>query len=517
MSSTDYLVVGSGIAGLTFAIKMAERFSDRKIVIVTKASEEDANTAYAQGGIAIVSDMENDSFEQHFRDTLVAGDGCCDTAVVEMVVREGPQRLRDLLDWGISFDLEADGRFQLGKEGGHSVSRIIHHKDATGYRILAVLLEKVRQLSNITILEYHFAIDLISENRRCSQQAGATACHGAYVMDQRTGTVETVRAKATILATGGIGRVYGHTTNPMIATGDGIAMAYRAGAQINDMEFVQFHPTALAGASQGRSFLISEAVRGFGAYLRNKSGVRFMADLDKRAELASRDIVSRGIESEMKRSGESCVYLDATHLDVDEFKAHFPNIYGECQKRDIEIDVDWIPVAPAAHYLCGGIKVDRNGATDIDNLFALGECASTGLHGANRLASNSLLEALVFAHNSYAHLAENMMPETPEALPLWQSPDLSPVRERRSSEAELLGRLQSLMREYVGIVRSFDGLLAARDRLGPIRKEVESLYATSRVNTELCELRNLVAIAHLIIEQALKRDVNKGGHYNIDL
>lgn len=515
MISTNYLVIGSGIAGLTFAVKIAEAFPDRKIVIVTKDSEDESNTKYAQGGVAVVLDKDQDSFKKHITDTLIAGDGLCNEDVVKMVVEEGPKRLEELLLWGANFDMNSNGEFSLGKEGGHSEYRIIHHKDVTGYEIERALLTRVHQLANIEILPYHFAIDLITNHHIKDENISSKTCYGAYVLNQKTGHVFTVRADSTLLATGGIGRVYGHTTNPIIATGDGVAMAYRAKARVKDMEFVQFHPTALYDAEGGSSFLISEAVRGFGAYLRNKKGHRFMPDYDARAELASRDIVSQSIDSELKKSGESHVFLDCTHLDMEAFIKHFPNIYNECSERHIDIKNDWIPVVPASHYLCGGIEVNKKGKTSINNLFACGECSRTGLHGANRLASNSLLEALVYAHNIYKHHENQDIKSVDLDIPRWNDEGTVITKEHILIQHNLK-ELQALMRDYVGIVRNNRRLKRAVKRLDVIYVEVEDLYRESKVTTSLCELRNMVNVAHLIINQSIERKENKGGYFNSD-
>ncbi|MBC3756958.1 L-aspartate oxidase [Hyunsoonleella sp. SJ7] len=515
MITTNYLVIGSGIAGLTFAVKIAEEFPDRNVVIVTKDSEDESNTKYAQGGVAIVLDKDQDSFKKHIKDTLIAGDGLCKEEVVEMVVKEGPQRLKELLLWGANFDTNPDGQLSLGKEGGHSEYRIIHHKDITGYEIERALLTRVHQLPNIELLPYHFAIDLITDHHIKDSEAKPETCYGAYVLNQKTGYIFTVKADSTLLATGGIGKVYGHTTNPTIATGDGIAMAYRAKARIKDMEFVQFHPTAMYDTEGGSSFLISEAVRGFGAYLRNKKGYRFMPDYDDRAELASRDIVSQSIDNELKKSGDPHVFLDCTHLDIDKFKSHFPNIYDKCLERHINIEKDWIPVVPASHYLCGGIKVNKKGKTTIENLFACGECTRTGLHGANRLASNSLLEALVYAHNIYRYHSKRELEPINVDIPLWNEEGTVIPKEHVLIEHNL-HELQALMRDYVGIVRNNARLKRAIRRLDVIYNEVEDLYRESKVTTSLCELRNMINVAHLIIQQSLDRKENKGGYFNSD-
>jgi len=515
MMTADYLVIGSGVAGLTFSVKIAEKFPERNVVIVTKANEDESNTKYAQGGVAIVSNKEEDSFKKHIKDTLIAGDGLCSEKVVAMVVKEGPDRLEELLLWGTNFDVNDAGKFDLGKEGGHSEYRIIHHKDITGYEIERALLSKAHQLPNISILPHHFAIDLVTNHHIRDTDTDELTCYGAYIFNQKTGTIFTIKANSTLLASGGIGCVYGHTTNPVIATGDGIAMAYRAKARIEDMEFVQFHPTALYEDKGESSFLISEAVRGFGAYLRNKKGYRFMPDYDERAELASRDIVSQSIDSELKKSGESYVYLDCTHLDMDAFIDHFPNIYKKCLEHHIDIKTDWIPVVPASHYLCGGIKVSQNGKTTINNLFACGECSRTGLHGANRLASNSLLEALVYAHNIFKYHVGQEHSLLDIDIPDWNDEGTS-IPEEHILIQHNLKQLQALMRDYVGIVRSNKRLKRAIKHLDLIYEEVEDLYRESKITTSLCELRNMINVAHLIIRQSLDRSENKGGYFNID-
>ena len=515
MIKTNYLVIGSGVAGLTFAAKIAEKFSNKTVTIVTKANEDESNTKYAQGGVAVVLDNEEDSFQKHIRDTLIAGDGLCDASVVDMVVKEGPQRLKELIFWGANFDLDTNGNFDLGKEGGHSENRVVHHKDITGYEVERALLSRVHQLKNITILAHHFAIDLITEHQLEHRDIEKLSCYGAYVLNEKTEEIITIQAESILLASGGIGSVYGNTTNPIIATGDGIAMAYRAKAHIKDMEFIQFHPTALYNSEDGASFLISEAVRGFGAYLRNKKGYRFMPDYDERAELASRDIVSQSIDNELKKAGDSYVFLDCTHLDMVGFKKHFPNIYQECLNNHIDIEKDWIPVVPASHYLCGGIVVDKDGKTSINNLFSCGECSRTGLHGANRLASNSLLEALVYAHNIFEYQCENSAAPINFEIPNWNDKGTSIPKEHILVKHNLM-QLQALMRNYVGIVRSNDRLAKAINHLDFIYKEVEELYKKSKIDTSLCELRNMINVAHLIISQSIERKENKGGFYNID-
>ncbi len=516
MTTVDYLVIGSGIAGLTFAIKTAGKFPDRSVLVVTKSDDDESNSKYAQGGVASVSNLYRDSFDKHLQDTLIAGDGLCDPEVVRRVVREGPARIQDLIDWGVHFDLDTQGEPHLGREGGHSEHRIHHHKDHTGQEIEEVLLRQVAKLENLSLLQQHFTIDVITEHQLSAGLPDTPTCFGAYVLNTETGEVETIRARATILATGGIGTLYGHTTNPSIATGDGVAMAYRSRARIRGMEFVQFHPTVLYDNREGKAFLISEAVRGFGAYLRNRKGIRFMPAQDERAELAPRDIVSRAIDRELKVSGESCVFLDCTHLDMPAFRKHFPGIYEECKRCHIAIETDWIPVAPAAHYLCGGIEVDHWGRTSVNNLFACGECSHTGLHGANRLASNSLLETLVYGHAIFAYLSEHE-PAMPELdIPDWDDTGTVISREHVLISHNLQ-RLQALMRDYVGIVRSTRRLKQSMLHLDLIYREVDQLYRESRLEVSLCELRNMVNVAYLIINQSLERRQNRGGFYNMDL
>ncbi len=521
MQKTDYLVIGSGIAGLTFALKMAQHFPERKVTIVTKGDREESNTKYAQGGIAVVLDKEKDSFERHMEDTLVAGDGLCDTEVVEMVVKKAPGLFRELMGWGARFDADKSGELNLGREGGHSTKRVAHFKDITGYEIERALLAYCSDLKNIELLPEHFAVDLITEHHFSEHRKGPKtnfSCYGAYVLEQESGSIFPIVASYTIMAAGGIGQVYGHTTNPMIATGDGVAMAYRAGARIQDMEFVQFHPTALYGEERSPAFLISEAVRGFGAYLVDDMGHRFMPKYDARAELAPRDIVSRSIDFELKRTGKKCVYLDCRHLDAQEFVTHFPNIHQKCLSLGIDTTKDLIPVVPAAHYLCGGIVVDMKGRTTLNSLYACGECARTGLHGANRLASNSLLEALVYADQIFSHLSTNRSLESMNKksdIPLWDDQGMV-ISKENVLLSYGLEQLQGIMQNYVGIVRNNRRLKKAKRHLELIHKDVEELYQQTKLNTALCELRNMVGVAHLIIEQSLGRKANKGGFYNAD-
>lgn len=502
MITTNYLVIGSGVAGLTFALKMANRFPEKTITIITKANADESNTKYAQGGIAIVTDKTEDSYQKHIEDTLICGDGLCDETVVKMVVTEGPKRLKELIEWGAQFDKNAKGTFDLGKEGGHSEKRVVHHKDQTGHEIQRAILEQVMHKDNITVLDHYFALELITQDNRCI---------GAYALDEKTNEIITYQSDFTLLATGGIGHLYGHTTNPIIATGDGIAMAFRANAVIKDMEFIQFHPTAFYDNTTGSKFLISEAVRGFGARLRTKKGELFMHLYDPRADLASRDIVSQSIDLELKKSGDECVYLDCTHLEMEGFKNHFPMIYAHCKNAGIHLEKDWIPVVPAQHYLCGGIVVDCNGKTSIDNLFACGECSRTGLHGANRLASNSLLEALVYSDKIYHYLADNpfVVPKTEITIPKWSIE--SKTKTATEYIAQTKAKLQLLMRQNAGIVRFDSDLLKAKEQLKIMQDEIDKKIQNHLVCTDLYELHNMIDLANLIVQQSIDRNGNCGG------
>ena len=501
MIQTDYLIIGSGVAGLTFAIKIATKFPNKKITIVTKSSEDESNTKYAQGGIAIVQNKLEDNFEKHIDDTLVCGDGLCDKDIVSMVITDGPKRLKELIDWGTRFDQNEEGTLDLGREGGHSKNRIVHHKDQTGYEIERAILKQVHTKNNIEIFDFHFALELITENNYC---------YGAYVLNERTNKISIFQAEFTLLATGGIGQVYGHTTNSSIATGDGIAMANRINATIEEMEFIQFHPTALYNKTFSSTFLISEAVRGFGGYLRTKNGERFMMKYDKRGDLASRDIVSQSIEKELKKSGDACVFLDCTHLNMDLFINHFPMIYSSCNAIGIAIEKDWIPVIPAQHYLCGGISVNKNGQTSINNLFACGECSQTGLHGANRLASNSLLEALVYSDRIYNLLASLNHVELRENkfFPSWE--DCNSENVNQQLVIKMKKELQILMQKNVGIVRDDSDLIEAKRQLVTWSYECIRIQKEYKINKEFYELRNMIEVAFLIVRASIKRKENRG-------
>jgi len=519
MMQADYLVIGSGIAGLTYALKVASHSPDKSVLIITKTVADETNTKYAQGGVAGVTDFENDSFEKHIEDTLVAGDGLCNQATVEVVVKEGPERIREIIEWGARFDREPDGDFKLGKEGGHSEFRILHHKDVTGKEMERALLEAIDRMPNIRVIKHCFVVDLITQHHLgylVTKSTPDITCYGVYVLNQNSSRVEKILAKVTLLATGGNGQVYRSTTNPVIATGDGVAMVYRAKGRIENMEFIQFHPTALYEAGVSPSFLITEAVRGDGGILRNKSGEAFMARYDERKDLAPRDIVARAIDNEMKINGTEHVYLDCRHMDMTRFREHFPNITEKCKSIGIDVAKDMIPVAPAAHYSCGGIKTDLYGRTSITNLYAAGECASTGLHGANRLASNSLLEAMVFAHRCYLDSVEKIDNISfNEAIPDWNAEGTTQPREMILI-TQSLKELQALMSDYVGIVRNNVRLERASRRLDLLHEETEKLYETTAVSPQLCELRNLITVGYLIVKGAQFRKESRGLHYNTD-
>ncbi len=524
MPTYDFIVIGSGIAGLSYTVKVAQHFADRhipiKIALITKTVAEETNTKYAQGGIAAVWDNA-DSFEKHIEDTMVAGDFISDPAVVEMVVREAPERLKELIAYGTDFDRKSDGSFDLVKEGGHSDKRILHYKDSTGNEIERALLAKVKSFESVDFFTHYFAIDLITQHHlgeKVTKDTPGKQCYGVYVLNKKTKQVETFLGKTTLLATGGIGQVYQSTTNPTIATGDGIAMAYRAKGFVQGMEFIQFHPTALYNPGKKPSFLISEAVRGHGGILKNQDGSTFMEKYDARLSLAPRDIVARAIDSEMKIHGVDHVYLDTRHLPKEEILQHFPMIYAHCLKElGLDMSKDMIPVVPAQHYLCGGIIVDHFGQTNIENLYAAGECSHTGLHGANRLASNSLLEAIVYAHKAFEKsVGQYGTQVTPDGIPDWND-EGTRNPEELVLVTEMAKELESIMSNYVGIVRTDRRLKRAYDRLELIYLEHEELYKQSRITVPLCELRNMINVAYLIIKHARAQRQNKGLHYNIDL
>jgi L-aspartate oxidase len=520
INQTDFLVIGSGIAGLTYALKMAAHFPDKKVTVVTKAAADETNTKYAQGGVAGVTDFENDSFEKHINDTLIAGDGLCNPQVVEIVVKEGVKRISELIEWGAQFDKEETGDFALGREGGHSEYRILHHKDITGKELERTLIEKVKQYPNIEFIKHWYVIELITQHHLgflITKSTPDIRCFGVYALNTHTNQIEKIMAGNTLLATGGNGQVYRSTTNPSIATGDGVAMVYRAKGRIENMEFIQFHPTALYEPGVGgQAFLITEAVRGEGGILRNKKGEAFMERYDERRDLAPRDIVARAIDNEMKINGTEYVYLDCRHIEKEKLLHHFPNIYEKCLGLGIDISKQMIPVAPAAHYSCGGIKTDEWGRTSIRHLYAAGECASTGLHGANRLASNSLLEAMVFGHRAYQDAAIRIAEMIqPGLVPDWNAAGTTDPREMILI-TQSLKELQLLMSDYVGIVRTNVRLERAMKRLDLLWAETEQLYQTTKVSPQLCELRNMISVAYLIVKGAQLRKESRGLHYNTD-
>jgi len=511
----DFLVVGSGIAGLSFALKAA---NVGKVLIVTKSNEDESNTKYAQGGVAVVTD-QSDSFANHIEDTLIAGDGLCNPQIVENVIKEGPARIEELIAYGTSFDKEDSGEYDLAKEGGHSAHRILHYKDITGYEIERALLEKVHQHPNIEILTHYFAVDLITQHHlgvHVDKKSTDIECYGIYAFNTRTGIVEKFISKITLMASGGAGHVYSSTTNPTIATGDGIAMVYRAKGKVRNMEFIQFHPTALYNPSEYPAFLISEAVRGFGGILRRANGESFMEEYDSRGSLAPRDIVARAIDSEMKKSGLDYVYLDITHKPLEDLLSHFPNIYEKCLSIGLDMTKDYIPVTPAAHYLCGGILVDEYGASSISNLYACGECSSTGLHGANRLASNSLLEAAVYAHRIFVDAEKKINSISyKENISNWDDSNTKLLNED-ILVTHNLRETQKFMSDYVGIVRSDFRLERAMRRLGLLHEETESFYKNTKLSVKLCELRNVIQVAYLVVKSAMNRKESRGLHYTTD-
>lgn len=525
MKKQDVLIIGSGVAGMTVAINLAKKRPDLSITVLNKTQQGESNTSWAQGGVASVWNHDLDNFQKHVEDTLDAGDGLCDPEVVELVVREGPERVREMIDWGIRFDKQESGSYDLGREGGHSENRILHYKDKTGWEIQRAILDKGHHYPNIRVVENAFALDLITQHHQGRVITKATpdiACFGAYVMEKENHAVITAYvAKVTVLATGGASQVYRSTTNPRVATGDGMAMMHRAKGRIQDMEFVQFHPTALYNPAghpdqSNPDFLISEAVRGYGAVLKTLDGHEFMGKYDPRGSLAPRDIVARAIDREMKINGWDFVYLDCRHLDPDGFAAHFPTILEKCKSLGIDPMKQYIPVTPACHYFCGGVQVDTNGLSSVNQLYACGEVSCTGLHGANRLASNSLLEGMVFGYR----IAEDILKHIDD----WTVIEF--VREwdaRGTTEPEemvlitqSLKELKEIMSSYVGIVRTNVRLRRALDRLNTLYVETESLYQSTTPSPQLCELRNLITVAYLITKLAMYRKESRGLHFNTD-
>ncbi len=522
---SDFLIIGSGIAGLTFAIKASQIGT---VNIVTKKKETDSNTNYAQGGIASVFSPE-DSFQQHIHDTLNAGAGLCNQNAVDVLVREGPERIRELIEWGVHFTAHKNEKgkveYDLGREGGHTHNRILHATDLTGQEIERALIQKISEIQTIQLFEDHTAVDLLTEHQlqlgqKKKNKSEQVTCYGAYILDNETGIVNTFLAKTTFLASGGAGQVYLHTTNPEIATGDGIAMAYRAGALIADMEFIQFHPTSLyAENREGPSFLISEAVRGEGGILLNARGDRFMEGVHPMKDLAPRDIVARSIDYQLKKHGDPFVYLDISFRSSKFLKKRFPHIYHHCRETGINISREPIPVVPAAHYLCGGIVSCVNGKTAINNLYVSGESSRTGVHGANRLASNSLLEGVVFSHRACRYIAENYKDSikkiTIPRYPHWDKTGTFDLEEWVLIQHNIQD-VKRLMWDYVGIIRSDMRLQRAEKRINMLAEEIHDYYKRTTISSRIVELRNLATVAKLIIKGARSRKNSIGLHYNTD-
>ena len=511
----DFLVIGSGIAGLSYALKVADY---GKVCILTKSDASECSTKYAQGGIAAVM-YDNDSYEKHINDTLIAGAGLCDLESVKITITESTDRIKELIEWGTNFDKKQTGTYDLAKEGGHSEYRILHHRDNTGFEIERALLEKVRSHPNVIIKENQYTIDIITQhhlgqeiNRRCDD----IRCFGAYVLDKKTNTIDTYLSKITILCTGGNGNVYSTTTSPLIATGDGQAMVHRAKGKLRHMEFIQFHPTSLFNPREKPSFLITEAMRGAGGILKNMAGESFMEKYDKRGSLAPRDIVARAVNAEMTKRGDEHEYLDCRGISKEEIMRHFPNIYAKCLEIGINITQEMIPIIPAAHYCCGGIEVDQYSRTSIKNLYASGECSCTGLHGANRLASNSLLESLVYSHRAYLDSIKHVSTiDFCDQVPDWNAEGME-LNEELSLITQSVKEVQQIMTNYVGIVRSDLRLKKAFKRMKLIYDETEEFYNKSVLTPQLCELRNLIANSYLIIKMAEQRKESVGLHYSID-
>lgn len=512
---SDFLVIGSGSAGLSFALKASKL---GHVVLVTKGELNECNTNYAQGGICSVTYLP-DTFEKHIEDTLICGAGKCDREAVELVVRRAPEAATDLVAWGVNFDKTEDGKFDLHREGGHSEHRILHHADLTGAEIERALIEEVKANSNITILNHHFAIDLLTQHHLgeiVTRHTRGLACFGAYVLNTETNEIITILSKFTVVAAGGCGNLYNTTTNPTVATGDGIAMCHRAKAKTKNMQYIQFHPTALYHPGERPSFLITEAMRGYGAVLKLRNGEEFMQKYHPMKSLAPRDVVARSIDHELKIRGEEYVYLDVRHMPAEQTKHHFPNIYEKCKSIGIDITKDMIPVCPAAHYCCGGVVVDKNGESSIKRLYVLGESSCTGLHGANRLASNSLTEAFVYSDQAVKHISTHFSKvDWQEGIPDWDFEGTAAAEEMVLVLQDRM-ELQSIMSNYVGIVRSNLRLDRALKRLAVIWQETEELYNRTKPCQEICELRNMIAVAYLTIKQAKECKESVGLHYTID-
>ena len=515
----DFLIIGSGVAGMSYALKVANAGKGR-VALVCKTSLEEANTTKAQGGIASVTDLSVDNFEKHIQDTMIAGDFISNPDAVEQVVKNGPQGIRDLIKWGVNFDKKENGEFDLHREGGHSEFRILHHADDTGAEIQRGLMEAVRNNPNIEVLEHHFAVEIITQHHlgiRVTRRTPDIECYGAYILNPDTGKIDTYLSRLTLMATGGTGAVYATTSNPDIATGDGIAMVYRAKGKVKDMEFVQFHPTVLYNPQEAHpAYLITEAMRGYGGILRLPNGEEFMQKYDERLSLAPRDIVARAIDHEMKIHGLDHVCLDVTHKDPETTKRHFPNIYAKCLSLGIDITRQYIPVAPSAHYMCGGILVDLDACSSIRRLYAVGECACTGLHGGNRLASNSLIEAVVYADKAAQHSLENIDQYTfNENIPEWND-EGTLTNEEKVLIAQDLKEVNQIMSTYVGIVRSDLRLHRAWERLDLLYEETEHLFKRVKPTRDICELRTMINVGYLITRHAIERKESRGLHYTVD-
>ena len=515
----DFLIIGAGVAGMSYALKVA-RAKKGKVCMICKTSLDEANTSFAQGGVASVTNLELDNFDKHIEDTMIAGDYISDPKAVEQVIKMAPSQIKELVNWGVNFDKKDDGTFDLHREGGHSEFRILHHADDTGAEIQRGLMEAVRNCPDIEVKENHFAVEIITQHHlgiRVTRRTPDIECYGAYVLNPNTGKIDTYLSKVTLMATGGTGAVYATTTNPNIATGDGIAMVYRAKGKVKDMEFVQFHPTALYNPGETHpAYLITEAMRGYGGILRLPTGEEFMQKYDERLSLAPRDIVARAIDNEMKIHGIDHVCLDVTHKDPEETKHHFPNIYAKCLSIGIDITKEYIPVTPCAHYMCGGIKVDLDGQSSIKRLYAVGECSCTGLHGGNRLASNSLIEAVVYADAAAKHSLSVIDDyEFNEKIPEWNDEGTLSNEEKVLINQDMK-EVGQVMSTYVGIVRSDLRLHRAWERLDLLYEETEHLFKRVKATKDICELRNMINVGYLITRQALERKESRGLHYTVD-
>lgn len=515
----DFLIIGAGVAGMSYALKVA-RAKKGKICLICKTTLDEANTQRAQGGVASVTNLLVDNFDKHIQDTMIAGDYISDPKAVELVVKNGPEQIKELVSWGVNFDRKDDGTYDLHREGGHSEFRILHHADDTGAEIQRGLMAAVRACPDIDIKENHFAVEVITQHHlgaRVTRRTPYKNCYGAYILNPETEKVDTYLSKVTVMCTGGCGAIYLTTSNPVIATGDGEAMVYRAKGTVADMEFVQFHPTVLHNPEETHpAYLITEAMRGYGGVLRLPNGETFMEKYDERLSLAPRDIVARAIDKEMKIHGLDHVCLDVTHKDPEETKHHFPNIYQKCLSIGIDITKEYIPVRPAAHYMCGGIKVDLNGQSSIDRLYAVGECACTGLHGGNRLASNSLIEAVVYADAAARHSLEHIDEyDFNDKVPEWND-EGTMTNEEKVLITQSKKEVAQIMSNYVGIVRSDLRLKRAWDRLDMLYEETEALYKRVKPTKDICELRNMINVGYLITRWAIERKECRGLHYTID-